>query len=111
PLHDGPAAAHGVRGGVCRAPADAGEPPGRRERYPRIPEAPPVTRGTLGLRCLLTLLMPGLWSTARAQAPIPDIRPSATVKSIGFRFTNGESFNESELGGVLALKGRGSFYR
>ncbi len=70
-----------------------------------------MTTARLGLRCLLTLLMAGLASTARAQAPIPDIRSSATVKSVGFRFTASESFNESELGGVLALKGRGSFYR
>ena len=64
-------------------------------------------------RVLVILLTSGLAvaSTVGAQTVIPDIRSSATVRSIGFRFTAGESFTESELGGVLALKGRGSLYQ
>ena len=67
-------------------------------------------RARFTLLVLLTAVI-AVASTAGAQAPIPDIRSSATVKSIGFRFTAGESFTESELGAVLALKGRGSLYQ
>jgi outer membrane protein insertion porin family len=62
------------------------------------------------LLILLTVVV-AVASSAGAQVPIPDIRSSATVKSIGFRLTAGESFTESELGAVLALKGRGSLYQ
>jgi outer membrane protein insertion porin family len=47
----------------------------------------------------------------RAQAPLIDIRSSAQVGSIKFRFTGTESFSTVDLAGVLALKGPGSFFR
>jgi outer membrane protein insertion porin family len=47
----------------------------------------------------------------QAQSPYSDIRSSAEVGSVGFRFTGTESFPAAELGGVLALKGRKSLYR
>ncbi|HWN18158.1 MAG TPA: BamA/TamA family outer membrane protein [Gemmatimonadales bacterium] len=45
-----------------------------------------------------------------AQDSIPFIRPRAQVGSIDFRFQSEQSFSTSELGGVIALKGRGSLY-
>jgi outer membrane protein insertion porin family len=71
-------------------------------------------RRLLRARVLLHLLVlcSAATATAAGQAPVPDIRlSSARVKSIGFRFSGSESFTTTELGGVLALKGRGSFYR
>jgi outer membrane protein insertion porin family len=47
----------------------------------------------------------------RAQAPLIDIRSSAQVGSIKFRFNGTESFSTVDLAGVLALKGPGSFFR
>jgi len=51
--------------------------------------------------------VPHAWS----QSPYTDIRSSAEVGSIGFRFSGTESFSSAELGGVLALKGRKSLYK
>jgi outer membrane protein insertion porin family len=48
---------------------------------------------------------------AWSQSPYTDIRSSAEVGSIGFRFSGTESFSSAELGGVLALKGRKSLYK
>jgi outer membrane protein insertion porin family len=46
-----------------------------------------------------------------AQDSIPFIRARAQVGSIDFRFESQQSFSTSELGGVIALKGRGSLYQ
>jgi outer membrane protein insertion porin family len=46
-----------------------------------------------------------------AQDSIPLIRPRAQVGSVDFRFQSQQSFSTSELGGVIALKGRGSLYQ
>ncbi|HEX6407437.1 MAG TPA: BamA/TamA family outer membrane protein [Gemmatimonadales bacterium] len=48
---------------------------------------------------------------AWSQSPYTDIRSSAEVGSIGFRFRGTESFSPAELGGVLGLKGRKSLYK
>ena len=48
---------------------------------------------------------------AAAQDSIPFIRPRAQVGSVDFRFQSEKSFSTSELGGVIAAKGRGSLYR
>ncbi|MFL5514440.1 MAG: outer membrane protein assembly factor [Gemmatimonadales bacterium] len=48
---------------------------------------------------------------AWGQSPYTDIRASAEVGSVGFRFSGTESFSSADLGAVLALKGRKSFYK
>src|SRR5689334_23840082 len=67
-----------------------------------------VRAGTIAL---LALACAGTARRSWAQSPYGDIRSSAEVGSIGFRFTGTESFPAAELGGVLALRGRKSLYR
>jgi outer membrane protein insertion porin family len=63
------------------------------------------------IAAVIALVAGAASSRAAGQLPIPDISSSARVRSIDFRFTGTESFSAAELGGVLALKGRGSLYR
>ena len=65
-------------------------------------------RGVALLQVLV--LCSGAAQAVVGQSAVPDIRSSARVKSIGFRFTGSESFTSAELGAVLALKGRSSLY-
>ena len=64
-----------------------------------------------GVIALLASAWIGIARNSWAQSSYSDIRSSAEVGSIGFRFTDTESFPAAELGGVLALKGRKSLYR
>jgi outer membrane protein insertion porin family len=71
--------------------------------------------GPRSLRPRLGPLLPAAWialasTGAAAQDSIPFIRPRANVGSINFRFRSQQSFPPSELGRLLALKGRGSLY-
>ncbi len=105
----------GVRGGVRRAAPTSAQPSGRRKRVPHLPPAPAVTvpglrrwrlGGLLPAACMLLVA-----TGAAAQDSIPFIRPRAQVGSVDFRFQSEQSFSTSELGGVIALKGRGSLYQ
>ncbi len=65
----------------------------------------------LGVIALVAAAWIGTPHNAWAQSPYSDIRSSAEVGSIGFRFTGTETFPSAELGEVLALKGRKSLYQ
>ena len=104
----------GVRGGVRRVAPTAAQPSGRRKRVPHLPPAPAVI-GSVSCRSRLAGLLPGacmllVATGVAAQDSIPLIRPRAQVGSVDFRFQSQQSFSTSELGGVIALKGRGSLY-
>ena len=64
-----------------------------------------------GVIALVASAWIGIARNSWAQSSYSDIRSPAEVGSIGFRFTDTESFPAAELGGVLALKGRTSLYR
>jgi outer membrane protein insertion porin family len=71
--------------------------------------APRFPRAWLG-RFLLAAGMLLVATGVAAQDSIPFIRARAQVGSIDFRFQSQQSFSTSELGGVIALKGRGSLH-